>query len=233
MSCSYDEDITQIVDTKEQTNASLKLNACGSCVHEIFLSSNVSKYFWKFQVRKETFSQKLFPLRFIKEEWFDKFRVGFNFNISVIWADHWMVSRNVTQHIHGARILSLLLSLRKLSILSTRGGEFLDFRFRLNLSMFSPNTSPVLRAEIRSSNSVWSWFLENISIVTELKYFKSVQILFWRDRQKYLKVKLTPDVHLAGVRWSNLTIDWRCFSYAPGFSFSSKNTLKPFENVEI
>jgi len=84
MSCSYDEDITQIVDTKELTNASLKLNACGSCVHEIFLSSNVSKYFWKFQVRKETFSQKLFPLRFIKEEWFDKFRVGFNFNISVI-----------------------------------------------------------------------------------------------------------------------------------------------------
>jgi len=54
------------------------------------------------------------------------------------------------------RILSLLLSLRKLSILSTRGGEVRLFLFRLNLSMFSPNTSPVLRADMRSSNSVWS-----------------------------------------------------------------------------
>jgi hypothetical protein len=39
---------------------------------------------------------------------------------------------------------------------STRGGEVRLFRFRLNLSMFSPKTSPVRSALIRSSNSVWS-----------------------------------------------------------------------------
>lgn len=33
---------------------------------------------------------------------------------------------------------------------------------------------------------------------------------------------LTLDVHCAADgRWSDLTADWRCFSYAPGFSFSS------------
>lgn len=135
--------------------------------------------------------------------------------------------RNV-QVLHGASILSLLRSLKKLSILSTRGGDVLDFRFRLNLSMFSPKTSPVLKAEIRSSNSVWSWFLKNI------KYFNLRREKYFRIsvEKNYFKVKLTPDVHLAGVRWSDLTIDWRCFSFAPGSSFSSRNTLK-LENGEI
>ena len=53
------------------------------------------------------------------------------------------------------RTLSRLSSRFKLFI---RGGEFpllaiLDLRLRLNFAMSSPNTSPVRRAEIRSSNS--------------------------------------------------------------------------------
>lgn len=121
------------------------------------------------------------------------------------------VTKIVSSVFHGARILSLLRSRRKLSILSTRGGLFLDFRFLLNLSMFSPNTSPVLSAEIRSSNSaVWSLLLKEIFYVN----------IFWLNL--FMIASLTLDVHCAADgRWSDLTADWRCFSYAPGFSFSS------------
>ena len=52
--------------------------------------------------------------------------------------------------------------LRKLSILSTRGGLVLDFLFLCScLFMFSPKTSPVRSAEIRSSNSVCSGPLQH------------------------------------------------------------------------
>ena len=123
---------------------------------------------------------------------------------------HW---RSVTEIVisapHGARILSLLRSRRKLSIRSTRGGLVLDFRFLLNLSIFSPNTSPVLKAEMRSSNSaVWSLLLQ-----TDIQVWLCFNNFF---------MYFTLDVHCAADgRWSDLTADWRCFSYAPGFSFSS------------
>ena len=90
-----------------------------------------------------------------------------------------LVCTKVGSSLQGARILSLLLSLRKLSILSTLGGEFLLFLFLLNLSMFSPNTSPVLRAEIRSSNSaVWSLLLQEIFVNTNT-YFLDLIHLPW------------------------------------------------------
>ena len=74
------------------------------------------------------------------------------------------ISNKLHSACHSRNYCPRLLLLRTLSRLSSRfklfirGGEFpllaiLDLRLRLNFAMSSPNTSPVRRAEMRSSNS--------------------------------------------------------------------------------
>ena len=104
--------------------------------------------------------------------------------------------------------------LRKLSILSTRGGLVLDFLFLCScLFMFSPKTSPVRSAEIRSSNSVCSGPLQHpcsISILCAILHPTLNKRQYGGWRQSYEKEKLQTSKEPISCVWGEVccTVVW-------------------------